>query len=168
MSVGISAFFTLVLGIVVLISNGGNVYFTWGPSEDLHFISYTIDTWAKYIGVLIGIIPLAWMDVYTYDKIQPYFFSRIYLPEIPIKDWTKGEKGQLALWAVLSFATTNFRMIIDTLLTVTNFYFAIWRWILKEIIAAFIINGNLDEKFKRYAQDTEGLELREYKLKYRF
>ena len=146
-NVSITAVLTLVLGILVITSNGGNVYFTWGPDENLHFVSFTIDSWAKYIGVLVGIIPLAWMDVYTYDKIYPYFFSRIYMDDAPIKDWTKDEKWALAFWAELSYGTTNFRLIIDTLLTVTNFYFAIWRWCLKEIMCIYIINDNLTRKF---------------------
>lgn len=146
-NVGITAVLTIVLGIVVITSNGGNVYFTWGPDENLHFVSFTIDNWGKYIGVLVGIIPLAWMDVYTYDKIYPYFFTRIYMDDAPIKDWTRDEKWALAFWAELSYGTTNFRFILDTLLTVTNFYFAIWRWLLKEIVCIYIINDNLNKKF---------------------
>ena len=146
-NVGLSAVLTIVLGILVITSDGGNSYFKWGPDENLHFVSFTIDNWGKYIGVLVGIIPLAWMDVYTYDKVYPYFFSRIYMDDVPIKDWTPEEKWALAFWAELSYGTSNFRLIIDTLLTVTNFYFAIWRWLLKEIMCIYIIHGNLNKKF---------------------
>ena len=38
LNVGITAILTVVLGIVVITSNGGNVYFTWGPDENLHFV----------------------------------------------------------------------------------------------------------------------------------
>ena len=159
LNVGITAVLTVVLAILAITSNGGNVYFTWGPDENLHFISFTIDSWGKYIGVLVGIIPLAWMDVYTYDKIYPYFFSRIYMEEIPIKDWTKDEKWVLAFWAELSYGTTNFRLIIDTLLTVTNFYFAIWRWVLKEIMCIYIINDNLNKKFSEISSESSASPL---------
>lgn len=140
---------TVSLGVFVITSNGGNVYFNWGPDESLHFVSFTIDTWTKYIGVLVGIIPLAWMDVYTYDKVYPYFFSRIYVDEFDITDWESSEQWQLAFWAELSYGAANFRLILDTLITVTNFYFAIWRWLLKEIMCIYIINNNLTAKFKK-------------------
>ena len=140
---------TISLGVFVITSNGGNVYFNWGPDKSLHFVSFTIDSWPKYIGVFVGIIPLAWMDVYTYDKVYPYFFSRIYVDEFDITDWNSSEQSQLAFWAELSYGAANFRLILDTLITVTNFYFAIWRWFLKEIMCICIINNNLTAKFKK-------------------
>ena len=144
----IIAILTLILGILVITSDGGNVYFKWGPNKNLHFISYTIDNWPKYIGVLVGIIPLAWIDIYSYDKLNPYFFSRIYLDD-EIKDWKQDEKWQLAFWAELTYACSNFRSLLDILISVTNFYFALWRWFLKEILCIYFINDNLNSKIKR-------------------
>lgn len=145
-NVAIIAILTIVLGVVVVVSDGGSTYFKWGPDDNLHFISFTIDDWTKYIGVMIGIIPLAWMDVYSYDKVQPYFEPRIFYDDAPVSGWKKEEKWQLAFWAELSYGATNFRNLLDTLISVTNFYFAIWRWLLKEILCVYFINVNLNEK----------------------
>jgi hypothetical protein len=166
-NVSIITILTLILAILLIAGDGGNAYFAFGPDVNLHFVSFTIDSWGKYVGVLVGIIPLAWMDVYSYDKIGPYFFERIYMEDSPIKDWTREEKWKLAFWAELSYGTTNFRMILDTLLTVTNFYFAIWRWILKEIICIYIINGNLNRKFKALAADNTNVSLLNETLLYK-
>jgi len=154
-NVAIIAILTIVLGVVVVVSDGGSTYFKWGPDDNLHFISFTIDDWTKYIGVMIGIIPLAWMDVYSYDKVQPYFEPRIFYDNAPVSDWKKEEKWQLAFWAELSYGATNFRNLLDTLISVTNFYFAIWRWLLKEILCVYFINVNLNEKENLW-DDSDG------------
>lgn len=151
----IVAILTIVLAVVVVVSDGGNAYFKLGPDKNLHFISFTIDSTPKYIGVMIGIIPLAWMDVYSYDNVMPYLEPRIFYDGSPVTDWVTKEKWALAFWAELSYGTTNFRNLLDTLISVTNFYFAIWRWIVKELLCVYFINSHLKDKEKQKLWDNQ-------------
>lgn len=126
--------------------DSGSTYFHFGPSDDLFFLSVKVDTWWKWILVLIATSVLGILDVIAYDYIQPYFLSRIYLENEPIDDWKRDEKFWLIATAELAFSAMAIRRFIDVMVIVSNFWFAIIQFASKEIVTIIIMWVRVTEK----------------------
>ena len=146
----INALISIIFLILALIFSSGSNFNRWGPQKDLHLFSWTIDTTAHYIFLIIGIVVLAIADVFAYDVLASFFMFNIYddSREIPRDVWKREDKFWLGFFAQLKFAATNLRLIFFYNIITTQIDLALISWLAKEITSAVIIYMKLNLKNK--------------------
>jgi len=104
-------------GIVVFIFTTADLHklFTFGPTDDLTIMSIKIDTWGKYIGLLVVICIIKVLEVAVNDIGSPNLGFSIYDPtETVVYGFTRTELQILAngMWMVNSLGYVFKTMII--------------------------------------------------------
>ena len=134
----------LVLILVSIFKDDNSTYFRFGPNEDLIVISILIDTWSKWVGLLIFIGIIKSCDVLVNELGSPILGFRIYNPDKKIiDDFTKNELNFLAnaMWF-----TNSFRSVFMTVVNITQIDIALCGMIMSEIISIFTVRHLLNTK----------------------
>ena len=141
----------LVLILVSIFKDDNSTYFRFGPNEDLIVISILIDTWSKWVGLLIFIGIIKSCDVLVNELGSPILGFRIYNPDKKIiDDFTKNELNFLAnaMWF-----TNSFRSVFMTVVNITQIDIALCGMIMSEIISVFTVRHLLNTK--KFVKNTK-------------
>jgi len=134
----------LVLIFVCIFRDDSSKYFRFGPNEDLIVISILINTWNKWVGLILFIGIIKSCDVLVNELGSPILGFRIYNPDKKvIDDFTKNELNFLAnaMWF-----TNSFRSVLMVVVNITQFDIALSGMIMSEIISIFTVRHLLNTK----------------------
>ena len=134
----------LVLILVSIFKDDNSTYFRFGPNNNLIVISILIDTWGKWVGLLLFIGIIKSCDVLVNELGSPILGFRIYNPDKKIiDDFTKNELNFLAnaMWF-----TNSFRSVFMTVVNITQIDIALCGMIMSEIISIFTVRHLLNTK----------------------
>jgi hypothetical protein len=134
----------LVILIIIIFRDNSGKYFRFGPNKDLVVISVKINTWFKWIMVLVFVGLIKGCQVLVNELGSPILGFRIYNPDVKkITDFTKNELNFLgnSMWFV-----NNFREILMVVITITQFDIALFGMIMSELVSVFTVRHLLNEK----------------------
>ena len=119
-------------------------YWRFGPSDTLILISVRIDSWNKYMGLLLIIGLIEASRVLVEELGMPVLGFNIYNPDKKkINDFTK---NQLQVLANAMFLTSALRGVFITMITVTQIDIAVWLVFIGQISSIYTIRILLNEK----------------------
>ena len=127
-------------------------YVQIGPNKHFYVLGIIIDNWNKYIIYIIIISIIGLFDVISYDYVYPHLFLRIYDDDKVIKDYgTKNKpQGNLLIFIALgSYLSTNFRILLRTLIIISQIDVALIDLVWREVISTVILYKKVREKEKK-------------------
>jgi hypothetical protein len=126
-------------------------YWQFGYNDNLILISVKINTFEKYVSLLLLIAVINWSKVIIDNVALPILSFSIYNPDKKvITDFTKNE---LHIFGNAVYFVANVRRLLLVLISVSQFDLAIWSILISQLSSAYIIYTLLREKtfnLKRY------------------
>ena len=145
-----------VLCFVCIFRDDSSTYFRYGPHDDLIVISICINTWNKWVLLILFIGLIKSCDVLVNELGSPVLGFSIYNPDKKIIDeFTKNELNFLAnaMWM-----TNGFRNILMAVVTVTQFDIALVGMLMSEFVSIFTIRHLLNtKKFTKQSRKEENI-----------
>jgi hypothetical protein len=132
-----------VIIVVVSIFSTGD-YWKVGFNKNLLVISVRIDTFPKYLLLLVFIAVLEIARVTIEEIASPVLGFNVYNPDK--KHITGFSRSQLAFLANAMFLTSNLRSVFLILLQVSQIDIAVWTVIMGQIASIVVIHFLLKEK----------------------
>ena len=135
---------TLFIAIFALSLDGlydhNSHLFEFGPSEQLIFIGITIDTWLKYILLVIFMLTLELLEILQEEYLHP-FVHMVYDANTKEnqKELSPYSWGDLYFINHLSVASGGLRQIIRVIVVTIQIPLAILVWLLKEAMRIYFI-----------------------------
>lgn len=134
---------TGVICVVTLCSTGSE-YFRFGWSESLIVVSVKVDTFGKYMMLLLFITIINISKVLVEELGMPVLGFSIYNPDKRvIEEFTK---NQLQFYANSMFVVSGLRGIFMTIITITQIDIAIYSLLISEAASMYTIRLLLNEK----------------------
>ena len=122
-----------MIGLIVIFKNDDSKYFRIGPYDDLNLISVTIDTWTKWIiVVIIRVLGLPVLDFNVYNPDKKV-----------ITDFTRNELNYLSN---SMFMVSAIKGVFNTVISITQLDLALITVIIKELTSIVAIRFLLNEK----------------------
>ena len=114
--------------------------FEFGPSEQLIFIGITIETWWKYVLLVIFMLTLEFLEILQEEYLHP-FVHMVYDANTKEnqKEMLPYSWGDLYFINHLSVASGGLRQIIRVIVVTIQIPLAILVWLLKEIMRIYFI-----------------------------
>jgi hypothetical protein len=134
----------IIITIIITIFSSNIKYFNLGPNNDLVIISIIIDTYPKYIALLIAILFITIGEVFAQIFGLPIINFNIYNPHKKII--TEFTRNQLEFYGNCMCVVTNFKHIILIFITITQIDIALFSLIISQICNFLIIKLLLKEK----------------------
>ena len=123
--------------------------FQFGPSKHLIFIGITIDTWFKYILLILFIWILEFLDILQEEYLEP-FIHMVY--DANMKENQKDLKAyswyELYFMNHFSLASNGLRQIIRVVIVTIQIPLAILVWFLKEVSRIYFVKDVTDNWFR--------------------
>jgi hypothetical protein len=134
----------IIVVMCVIIFNSNSLYFSFGPSEQLIVISVRINSWIRYIFLLIIITIVNAVQVMSDEMGTPILGFSIYNPDKKhITDFTKFE---LQLYANIMFLIGAIRRVFMVIISITQIDIALYSIFIKELTSVVTIRFLLNEK----------------------
>lgn len=141
-----------LLFIVIFSEESGKNFWKFGPSKDLIILNVSVDTWQKYMCILIVSSASKVLDVIVNDIGSPNLGFSIYNPITTIVyGFTKNQLQLLANWMWLINGLKN---IADTLIIISRFDVAIISVLCSQVTSVFVIRYLLSKK-KLFISDKD-------------
>lgn len=133
-----------MIGLIVIFKNDDSKYFRIGPYNDLNLISVTIDTWTKWIIVVIFLCIMGVIDVIIRELGLPVLDFNVYNPDKKvITDFTRNELNYLSN---SMFMVSAIKGVFNTVISITQLDLALITVIVKELTSIVAIRFLLNEK----------------------
>lgn len=130
--------------LIFIFKNDDSKYFRLGPYEDLNVISVTIDTWTKWIVVVIFLCLMGIIDVIIRELGLPVLDFNVYNPDKKIiTDFSKNELNYLSN---SMFMVSSIKTVFNTVISITQLDLALITVIVKELTSIIAIRFLLNEK----------------------
>lgn len=130
--------------LIFIFKNDDSKYFRLGPYEDLNVISVTIDTWTKWIIVVIFLCLMGIIDVIIRELGLPVLDFNVYNPDKKIiTDFSKNELNYLSN---SMFMVSSIKAVFNTVISITQLDLALITVIVKELTSIIAIRFLLNEK----------------------
>ena len=141
---------SLMLVIVSISSiNISGSYLRFGPNNDLVIVSVLIDTWSKYIVLLLVISTINIIKVVSEDVGMPILGFNIYNPDKKVI--TDFSRFELEIMANIMYLICSIRELFLILVTISQLDIAIFDVIIKSSASFYTIKLILKEKtFETY------------------
>lgn len=135
---------------------GESKYFRYGPSDDFIFISVPIDTYNKYIFLIVLIMFNGFIKVLVGEIGEPILVFNVYNPDKKVI--TEFTKCQLMFYANAMFFISNTRRVFEVLINVTQIDIAIVSIVNEQLVSIctvyFLISEKKFDKEGRMLEDT--------------
>lgn len=135
---------SVVLIIFISLLNTNSSYIGFGPSDDFYVVTMRVDTWAKYIGVLVMIALIKVSSTFTMDFAYPIIHFNVYDPnKKEVENFKRWE-----LWALTNtmFASTSIRSVFMMVITVSRIDIAFFGVIVSELTCIIVVGTLLRKK----------------------
>jgi hypothetical protein len=130
-------------------------YCKFGPSDDLILIGVEINSWSRYIVLLLFITFMKSTKCVIDEIAHPIIGFNIYNPDKKvIKDFTKIE---LQIYGNSMYLIDNIRKVFMIMLAISQIDIALWSVVVSEITSIFTIRMLLNEK--KFTKDETELEM---------
>jgi len=142
----------LILNIIVLalvitlvsVFADGNAYWRFGPSETLTVVSVLINTWGKWIGLLVLIAIVDGSRLIVEEISGPVLGFSIYNPDKKVI--TEFTKMELQFFGNAMFFVNGVRGVFLVMITVTQIDIALWSVLASQAMTVVTIRYLLNEK----------------------
>ena len=124
--------------------------FQFGPSKDLIFIGITIDTWVKYILLIVFMWILEFLDILQEEYLEP-FVHMVYDANMKEnrKDLSVYSWYDMYFMNHFSLASDGLRQIIRVVIVTIQIPLAILVWLLKEISRIYFVADVTNNWFRQ-------------------
>lgn len=140
----------LALGLTIFFADSN--WFSFGPSKNLIVAGVIIDTYYKYVVLVLIVVLNSSIDMIIKEFADPILGFNVYNPDKKvITDFQS--KRQLQILANSYWAVSNFRNIFTVLISISQFDLALIKWFSLELTAIYTINTLL--KKKRFLTEKE-------------
>lgn len=119
-------------------------YFRFGPNSDFIFISVPINSYNKYILLLVLITFNNIIKVLVSEIGEPVLVFNVYNPDK--KNITEFTKSQLLFYANSMFFISNTRRVFEILINVTQIDIAIYSIVVEQLISICTVYFLVNEK----------------------
>lgn len=142
----IANFILLLLIIIIfkLCGKGKSDYWNFGPNDKLVIINIEINTYFKYIILLIMIAILKMMNVVISEIANPIIGFNIYNPDKKII--TEFTKNELQLYGNTMYLIDAVRNVLMVMVSISQIDVALFGVIISEFTSIFTIRMLLNEK----------------------
>lgn len=138
----VSLFFMILL--ICFFKDNNSKYFRIGPSDSLSVISVNIDTWFKWINIVVILCIFGIADVIIRELGLPVLSFNVYNPDKKIiSEFTKNELNFLSN---AMFIVSSTREVFITVISITQLDLALVTVIIKELASIITIRLLLNEK----------------------
>ena len=142
----------LITLISALCSDENAKYWRFGPQSDLYIISLAIDTYGKYVTLLVIITTIKISSVIGSD-IRPILGSNIYSSSTTTV--TDFEKGELYFYGSAMYCINAIRNILIILINISQADIALWNMLVAWSCNTFVIHELLRKKIFRTDEYAE-------------
>ena len=133
-----------IISLIFIFKNDDSKYFRVGPYDDLNVISVTIDTWTKWIVVVIFLCIMGVIDVIIRELGLPVLDFNIYNPDKKvITDFSRYELNYLSNGM---FMVSSIKGVFNTVISITQLDLALITVVVKELTSIITIRFLLNEK----------------------
>ena len=135
---------SVVTVLIIVFRDSKSRYFRFGPHDDLEVISVFINTWTKYLlfVLVLGILKIC--EVIVHEFGFPLISFRVYDPDkMVITDFSKNE---LQVYTNLMCLAGSLRMVLFTVITVTQIDIALINCVIAELTSVFTVRALLNKK----------------------
>jgi hypothetical protein len=119
-------------------------YFRFGPNDDFIFISVHINTYDKYISLLILIFFNDLIRVVVQELGEPVLAFTVYNPDKKIID--EFTKSELYFYSNSMYFVSNIRYIFSVLINITQLDIALFSVCVEQLVTFFTIYLLINEK----------------------
>lgn len=147
-----------IIALIFIFKNDNSKYFRIGPYDDLNVISVTIDTWTKWIIVVIFLCIMGIIDVIIRELGLPVLDFNVYNPDKKIiTDFSKNELNYLSN---SMFMVSSIKGVFNTVISITQLDLALIIVIIKELTSIIAIRFLLNEKKFTNKKDLRNVNLK--------
>ena len=125
----------LVVVLIVSISGAESDYWRFGPGDDLVIISVQVDTWGRWVGLILLISLVEATRVVVDEVGSPLLRATLHDPTNQVIELGRAE---FELFANLNFLMGSIRTLLLMLVTISQIDIAVWG-IISAQIATFIV-----------------------------
>jgi|SRR6056297_111278 len=119
-------------------------YIGFGPSDDFYVVTIQVNTWAKYIGVLVMIAVIKISTTFSMDFAYPIIHFNVYDPNKKnVRDFKRWE-----LWTMTNmvFASGSIRSVFMMVITVSRIDIAFFGVLVSELTCIIVVGILLKKK----------------------
>jgi hypothetical protein len=159
----------IVLSVAVIVGTalgGPDSYVRFGPGNEdfpLSVLSLDINTWPKWLGVVVVLVLLSLADVIISQTAMMALYNNIYnSAQVEVTDFST--PLQLQTYAQLMYGMNSIRYILSVKISITQIDLALITTIASQLMTIPVIREKIMEKFKRMAEEHEDDEVELHKL----
>lgn len=141
---GLNFFLLCFISFFVTFFAGESKYFRFGPSDDFIFISVPIDSYNKYIFLIVLIMFNDVIKVLVGEIGEPVLVFNVYNPDKKVI--TEFTKCQLMFYANAMFFISNTRRVFEVLINVTQIDIAIISIVNEQLVSICTVYFLIGEK----------------------
>jgi len=142
----VSTITLITLAVVVFVFLLDELYdhkvdlFKFGPSDSLLFIGISIDTWVKYIGLIVFMLLLEVLDLFQEEYVEPFIHMILNANDASNRR-DLNEYSWIELYCInhFSLGAHGLRKIINIIVVTVQIPLAILIWLLKEVVRVYFI-----------------------------
>lgn len=134
----------IVVSLVVALRDESSTYFRWGPQQDLVAISVRINTWSRWLCLVILIMLVRAVETVVGEVGGPILGFRIYNPDCKeVKDFTY---NQLSFLGNAMWLCSGVRGVFSMMISITQIDLALMGVVFSEIVSFVLVRALLKEK----------------------
>jgi len=144
----------IVMGFIVALADNDSKYWGFGPSSKLYIVSVKVDSWAKYVLLLLLVGMMDVVDVLVNELGMPILSFRVYDPDKRII--TEFSKNELQLYANTMFTINGLRSTLTMVISISQIDLAVFRVLLAQLVSIITVRMILNKK--TFTTDIESRE----------
>ena len=146
-----------VISLVIVFRDDKSKYLRWGPQDDLIIVSVAVNTYIRYMCLLVVITIIKVSDVLIGEIANPIIGFNIYNPDKKVI--TDFNKNELQFYCNSMYLIDAIKRVLLILVNISQIDIALWGVFVSETASIFTIRMLFNEKEFKHGNDELEEEL---------